>query len=81
MLELEGELTPILVSLVHREKQTIHMLDPSGNNEIKQELEECKRHLHQVRRLQSVLHGGGRGPCHTGHAFWPRDYGRDTQAA
>lgn len=35
MLELEGELTPILVSLVHREKETIHMLDPSGNAEIK----------------------------------------------
>jgi inositol hexakisphosphate/diphosphoinositol-pentakisphosphate kinase len=39
MLELEGELTPILVSLVHREKETIHMLDPSGNAEIKLELE------------------------------------------
>ena len=39
MLELEGELTPILVSLVHREKETIHMLDPSGNAEIKQELD------------------------------------------
>lgn len=48
MLELEGELTPILVSLVHREKQTIHMLDPSGNNEIKRELEACKHHLHTM---------------------------------
>ena len=48
MLELEGELTPILVSLVHREKETIHMLDPSGNAEIKKELEECKHHLHQM---------------------------------
>lgn len=24
------------------------MLDPSGNAEIKKELEECKRHLHQM---------------------------------
>lgn len=49
MLELEGELTPILVSLVQpREKNTIHMLDPSGNLEVKKELEECKHHLHQM---------------------------------
>ena len=30
MLELEGDLPPILVSLVHKEKSSIHMLDPSG---------------------------------------------------
>lgn len=24
------------------------MLDPSGNADIKRELEECKRHLHEV---------------------------------
>ena len=31
LLELEGDLPPILVSLVHKEKGSMHMLDPSGN--------------------------------------------------
>lgn len=30
MLELEGSLTPILVSLVRKEKESLHMLDPTG---------------------------------------------------
>lgn len=30
LLELEGDLPPILVSLVHKEKGSMHMLDPSG---------------------------------------------------
>jgi hypothetical protein len=38
----------VQVSLVHRERQTNLMLDPSGNAEIKRELEECKHHLHQM---------------------------------
>jgi len=42
MLELEGELPPILVSLVHKEKTSTHMLDPSGNKEVKISLEQCK---------------------------------------
>lgn len=42
MLELEGDLPPILVSLVHKEKGSLHMLDPSGDKEVKSELEECK---------------------------------------
>jgi inositol hexakisphosphate/diphosphoinositol-pentakisphosphate kinase len=42
MLELEGELPPILVSLVHKEKESVHMLDPSGNKEVKVALENCK---------------------------------------
>jgi inositol hexakisphosphate/diphosphoinositol-pentakisphosphate kinase len=42
LLELEGEIPPILVSLVHKEKESIHMLDPSGNNEVKRELDLCK---------------------------------------
>jgi inositol hexakisphosphate/diphosphoinositol-pentakisphosphate kinase len=48
-LELEGSIPPILVSLVHKEKDSLHMLDPSGNKEVKAELEACKfevnRHL------------------------------------
>ena len=42
LLELEGEIPPILVSLVHKEKNSHHMLDPSGNTEVKKELEACK---------------------------------------
>lgn len=42
LLELEGEIPPILVSLVHKEDESIHMLDPSGNKEVKRELDECK---------------------------------------
>jgi inositol hexakisphosphate/diphosphoinositol-pentakisphosphate kinase len=41
-LELEGDLPPILVSLVHKEKNSMHMLDPSGNKDVKRELDECK---------------------------------------
>jgi inositol-hexakisphosphate/diphosphoinositol-pentakisphosphate 1-kinase len=40
LLELEGDLPPILVSLVHKER--VHMLDPSGDKEVKVELDECK---------------------------------------
>ena len=42
LLELEGEIPPILVSLVHKEKGSMHMLDPSGDKDVKLELDECK---------------------------------------
>eukprot|EP00522_Entomoneis_paludosa_P001607 CAMPEP_0172471962 /NCGR_PEP_ID=MMETSP1065-20121228/68088_1 /TAXON_ID=265537 /ORGANISM="Amphiprora paludosa, Strain CCMP125" /LENGTH=1428 /DNA_ID=CAMNT_0013230077 /DNA_START=31 /DNA_END=4318 /DNA_ORIENTATION=- len=42
LLELEGDLPPILVSLVHKEKGSMHMLDPTGNKEVKNELDICK---------------------------------------
>jgi inositol-hexakisphosphate/diphosphoinositol-pentakisphosphate 1-kinase len=45
LLELEGDLPPILVSLVHKEKGSMHMLDPSGNQEVKKELDECKEKI------------------------------------
>ncbi len=38
-LELEGELPPILVSLVRKEKV---MLDQSGNKNIKKNMDQCK---------------------------------------
>ena len=47
LLELEGEIPPILVSLVHKEKNSHHMLDPSGNKEVKKELEACKVELNR----------------------------------
>ena len=43
MLELEGDIPPILVSLVHKEKDSRHMLDPSGNKEVKKDLDRCKK--------------------------------------
>ena len=46
LLELEGDLPPILVSLVHKEKDSMHMLDPSGNKEVKVALEKCKTIIH-----------------------------------
>ena len=45
LLELEGDLPPILVSLVHKEKGSMHMLDPSGNKEVKMELDDCKEKI------------------------------------
>ena len=45
LLELEGEIPPILVSLVHKEKGSMHMLDPSGDKDVKLELDECKEKL------------------------------------
>jgi inositol hexakisphosphate/diphosphoinositol-pentakisphosphate kinase len=45
LLELEGEIPPILVSLVHKEKGSMHMLDPSGDKEVKLELDECKEKI------------------------------------
>ena len=50
LLELEGSIPPILVSLVHKEKDSLHMLDPSGNKEVKEELEACK--LEVNKRMQ-----------------------------
>ena len=53
LLELEGQLTPILVSLVTVEEKNRQMLDISGNCEIKAEMDRCKRQLDvlQVGRL------------------------------
>ena len=47
LLELEGEIPPILVSLVHKEKNSEHMLDPSGNKMVKRELETCKDKINE----------------------------------
>ena len=45
LLELDGDLPPILVSLVHKEKGSMHMLDPSGDKDAKLELDECKEKI------------------------------------
>ena len=45
LLELEGQLTPILVSLVTVEEKSRQMLDKGGNCEIKAEMDRCKEQL------------------------------------
>ena len=45
LLELEGQLTPILVSLVTVEEKSRQMLDKGGNDEIKEEMDRCKYSL------------------------------------
>mmetsp|Transcript_13191 Transcript_13191/g.27009 ORF Transcript_13191/g.27009 Transcript_13191/m.27009 type:complete len:1152 (+) Transcript_13191:786-4241(+) len=47
LLDLEGDIPPILVSLVHKEKGSMHMLDPSGDKDVKLELDECKEKISQ----------------------------------
>jgi len=44
LLELEGDLTPILVSLVHKEDKSL-LLDGSGDPKIKAQMERCKSTL------------------------------------
>ena len=47
-LELEGDLTPILVSLVHKEKSSGMMLDQSGNKDIKKDMDRCKAFIKKL---------------------------------
>lgn len=42
LLELEGDLPPILVSLVHKEKDSQHMLDHTGHTAVEKDLKRCK---------------------------------------
>lgn len=59
LLELEGQLTPILASLVTVEEKNRQMLDRGGNNEVKDDIDRCKAHLnllqtHDVMTDESV---------------------------
>ena len=45
LLELEGQLTPILVSLVTVEEKSRQMLDKGGDDEIRKEMDRCKYSL------------------------------------
>lgn len=45
LLELEGQLTPILASLVTIEEKNRQMLDRGGNLQIKEDMDRCKAHL------------------------------------
>jgi uncharacterized membrane protein YcaP (DUF421 family) len=54
LLELEGNLTPILASLVTVEEKNRQMLDKGGNNEIKDDMDRCKEHLNVLQVDQEM---------------------------
>ena len=54
LLELEGQLTPILASLVTIEEKNRQMLDRGGNNEIKEEMDRCKDRLNLIQVDESL---------------------------
>jgi len=55
MLQLEGSLTPILVSLVRKEKGSLHMLDHAGNEAVQPDLDACKSHLNTLLQVDGEL--------------------------
>jgi hypothetical protein len=55
LLQLEGPLTPILVSLVRKETGSLHMLDHAGNEAVKIALEKCKKELHRLLHIPGQL--------------------------
>ena len=54
LLELEGNLTPILASLVTVEEKNRQMLDKGGNNEIKDDMDRCKEQLNLLQVDQDI---------------------------
>ena len=54
LLDLEGPLTPILVSLVTVEEKSKQMLDHHGNEEITMETDRCKAHLNALQVDEEV---------------------------
>ena len=50
LLELEGQLTPIIASLVTVEAKNKSLLDYSDNAAVKEDLDDCKEHLNHIQR-------------------------------
>ena len=48
LLELEGQLTPILASLVTIEEKNRQMLDHGSNKAAKEALDQCKQHINMI---------------------------------
>ena len=48
LLELEGEIAPLLVSLIHRGRSDVHMLDRAGNHEAQALLDAAKDHVRRA---------------------------------
>lgn len=57
LLELEGDLTPVMVSLVTVQEKNTQMLDHHDNNEVKCDLDYCKGYLNQILQLDTVMTG------------------------
>lgn len=55
LLELEGNLTPILASLVTVEEKDRKMLDRGGNDEIKDDMDRCKEHMSSLLQSDAVM--------------------------
>ena len=55
LLELEGQLTPILASLVTVEEKNRQMLDRGGNVQIKEDMDRCKEHLNLLQQTDRVM--------------------------
>jgi hypothetical protein len=58
LLELEGQLTPIIASLVTIEEKNRNMLDHGDNAAVKENLDKCKDHLNMLqenRRLDTLF--------------------------
>eukprot|EP00981_Chlorochromonas_danica_P011249 scaffold3825_cov179-Ochromonas_danica.AAC.6 len=54
LLALEGQLTPIISSLVTMEEKNRQMLDRGGNFEMKEEMDRCKSHLNLLQVDQNI---------------------------
>jgi inositol hexakisphosphate/diphosphoinositol-pentakisphosphate kinase len=55
LLELEGNLTPILSSLVTVEEKDRKMLDKGGNDEIKDDMDRCKEHMANLLQSDQIM--------------------------
>mmetsp|Transcript_15097 Transcript_15097/g.14496 ORF Transcript_15097/g.14496 Transcript_15097/m.14496 type:complete len:1181 (+) Transcript_15097:105-3647(+) len=55
LLELEGNLTPILSSLVTVEEKDRKMLDKGGNDEIKGDMDRCKEHMANLLQSDQLM--------------------------
>ena len=55
LLELEGNLTPILASLVTVEEKDRKMLDKGGNDEIKDDMDRCKEHMASLLQSDAIM--------------------------
>jgi len=51
LLELEGDISPILVSLIHRGRSDVNMLDRAGNHEAQELLRVAKTHVERAMQV------------------------------
>jgi hypothetical protein len=58
LLELEGDISPILVSLIHRGRSDVNMLDRAGNHEAQELLRVAKTHVERAMQVDLELGAG-----------------------